>query len=88
MLQLTKNQQSALGNITALKTISIFFTLYGLLGIFHGFYSSFFCVMSPVARSLNFSLPLISSGLPGVSLLLIQAYSIIEKLKNKDQFIP
>ena len=82
MLQLTKNQKSTVDNIATLKTISLFFAMFGGLGIIQGLYSSFFRVMSPDARPLNFSLSLISLGLLGVSLLLVQAYSIIEKFKR------
>ena len=84
MLQLTKNQKSAVDNIATLKTISLFFVIFGFLGIFQGLYSHFFRVMSPDARPLIFSLFVFSAGTLVISLLLFQAYSIIEKLKSED----
>jgi len=83
MLQLTKNQKSTVDNIATLKTISIFYALFGLLGIFTGLYSYFFRVMSPDARPLIRILTGLSVGGLVISMLLFQAYSIIEKLKSK-----
>jgi len=84
MLQLTKNHKSTVDNVAAMKTISIFFALFGLLGIFTGLYSHFFRPMSPDARPLNLTLSGLSIGTLVVSLLLFQAYSIIEKLKSEN----
>jgi len=84
MLELTKNQKSTVDNVATMKTISLFFAIFGILGIFQGLYSYFFRVMSPDARPLVFTLSGLSAVTLVVSLLLLQAYTIIEKLKSEN----
>ena len=81
-MELTKRERSIIENTKTLKMISFVLAMFGIAGILLGLYAAIFRIMSPDARSLNFTLIGFSLGLLMAGWLLYQAYNLIKKFQT------